>query len=126
VIASLKGADYAILVTEPTPSALHDLKRVIEVVGHFKVPIGIVLNRSDMHEVTRTRLLKLVKEYGFELLVEIPYDPLLPSALAEGRLAIQAYPDAPSSMAIRMLSDKIDNRISSMEPVLNENFAILR
>ncbi len=124
VIASLKGADYAILVTEPTPSALHDLKRVIEVVGHFKVPIGIVLNRSDMHEVTRKRLLKLIKEKGFELLVEIPYDPLLPSALAEGRLAIQAYPDAPSSKAISILSDNIDNRISSMEPVVNESFAM--
>ena len=119
VIASLKGADYAILVTEPTPSALHDLQRVIKVVGHFKLPIGIVLNRSDMHEVTRKRLLKLIKEKGFELLVEIPYDPLLPSALAEGRLAIQAYPDAPSSKAIRKLSDSIKDRISSMETGVN-------
>jgi MinD superfamily P-loop ATPase len=125
VIASLKGADYAILVTEPTPSALHDLKRVIEVVGHFKLPIGIILNRSDMHDATRKRLLKLIKEKDFELLVEIPYDPLLPSALAEGRLAIQAYPDAPSSKAIRILSEKINDRISSMAPAINESFAML-
>lgn len=126
VIASLKAADYAILVTEPTPSALHDLKRVIEVVGHFKLPIGIVLNRCDMHDVTRRLLLELIKEQGFELLAEIPYDPLLPSALAEGRLAIQAYPEAPSSKAIRKLSESIDERINLMEPAVNANFAMLK
>ena len=125
VIASMKGADYVVLVTEPTPSALHDLKRIVEVVEHFRLPVGIVLNRSDMHEESRKQLLEMICEKGFELLAEIPYDPLLPTALAEGRLAIHAYPDAPASKAIRKLSDTLSGRISSIEPAVNESFVVL-
>lgn len=112
VIASLKGADYVVVVTEPTPSALHDLLRIIEVISYFKTPIGIVLNRADMHNETREEILKLIKEKDFSLLAEIPYDPLLPSALAEGRMAIKAYPNAPSSFAIRKLSETLRTKLA--------------
>lgn len=121
VIASLKSANYVILVTEPTPSALHDLKRIVEVVNQFNRPVGIVLNRSDLHDITRKDVLTFVKERGYELLGEIPYDPLLPSALAKGRLAIRAYPDAPSSKAIRELHNIIDDRVNSLVSRLNLN-----
>lgn len=119
VIAALKGADYAVLVTEPTPTALHDLQRIIEVVDHFRLPIGIVLNRADMHEITRRRLLAMIEERGYELLAEIPYDPLLPRALAEGRLAIEAYPEASSSQAITRLSGILDMRLGSVGPAVS-------
>jgi len=49
VIASLQGADFAVLVTEPTPSGLSDLKRVLEVVNHFKIPWGLVINKWDIN-----------------------------------------------------------------------------
>ncbi|MFW5749594.1 MAG: ATP-binding protein, partial [Halanaerobium sp.] len=50
VIASLTGSDLAILVTEPTMSGFSDLKRVIEVVKHFKIPAGLVINKYDLNE----------------------------------------------------------------------------
>ena len=50
VIASLRGSDFAILVTEPTPSGLSDLKRVLEIVDYFKIPYGIVVNKWDVNE----------------------------------------------------------------------------
>jgi len=108
VIASLKGVDYAILVTEPTPSALSDLKRVVEVSRFFKVEAGVVLNRADMHEGSRNAVLSYLKENDLDLLVEIPYDPLLPKALAQGGLAVTMYPEAPASVAIRELSKTMD------------------
>ncbi len=108
VIATLKGADYVILVTEPTPSALNDLQRVVEMINDFHLPIGIVLNRSDMYEAGRNRIRQYISRQGFELLAEIPYDPQLPCALAEGTIAVTARPDAPSSVVIRQLSRKVD------------------
>ncbi len=104
VIASMKAADYVLLVTEPTPSALHDLQRIIEVAGHFKMPLGIVINRADIHPETNVLIKQFASENGFDLLAEIPYDLCLPRALAEGKLAITTYPDAPSSLVIKELA----------------------
>jgi len=112
VIASLKGADYAILVTEPTPSALSDLKRVVEVCRVFKVEAGVVLNRADVHEVSKKVVLSYLRENDLDLLVEIPYDPLLPEALAQGELAVTMFPETPSSVAIKELSKIIDARLA--------------
>ena len=112
VIASLKGADYALLVTEPTPSALSDLKRVVEVCRFFKVAAGVVLNRADMHEASRKALLAFLSENEMDLLAEIPYDPQLPEALAQGGLAVTMFPDAPSSVVIRELSKTLDTIVA--------------
>jgi MinD superfamily P-loop ATPase len=113
VIASLKGADYVLLVTEPTPTALHDLQRVIKVVEYFKTPIGIVINKADMHKQTQEVILQFVKENDFDLLAEIPYDRALPLALSEGKLVVTAYPDTPASLAIQSLAEKINVSILS-------------
>jgi MinD superfamily P-loop ATPase len=48
VIESIDGSDYCILVTEPTPFGLHDLKLAIEVVRHLRIPFGVVINRDDV------------------------------------------------------------------------------
>jgi MinD superfamily P-loop ATPase len=104
VIAALKGADYAVLVTEPTPAALSDLQRVAEVLRGFRIPAGAVLNRADMHGPSRDRLLAWLDKENLPLLTEIPYDPLLPQALAQGGLGVVMHPDAPSSIAIKKLA----------------------
>jgi len=49
VIASLNGVDYAVLVTEPTPSGFADLQRVLEIVCHFNIPYGLVINKWDIN-----------------------------------------------------------------------------
>lgn len=103
VIAALKGADYAILVSEPTPSALSDLQRISEVVRGFKIPAGAVLNRSDMDPPSARTSREWLARNEIPLLGEIPYDPHLPRALAHGALAVKMYPDAPSSLAIKEL-----------------------
>ncbi|MCI5120833.1 MAG: hypothetical protein D3908_06520 [Candidatus Electrothrix sp. AUS4] len=103
VIAALKGADYAILVSEPTPSALSDLQRIAEVVRGFKIPAGAVLNRSDMDPQSAQKTRDWLARNELPLLGEIPYDPSLPQALARGDLGVKMYPDAPSSTAIKKL-----------------------
>ncbi|MCI5211761.1 MAG: hypothetical protein D3910_23945, partial [Candidatus Electrothrix sp. ATG2] len=103
VIAALKGADYVLLVSEPTPSALSDLQRITEVVRGFKIPAGAVLNRSDMDEKSAQTTQDWLARNELPLLGKIPYDPCLPQALARGDLAVKMYPDAPSSLALKKL-----------------------
>ncbi len=108
VIAALKGSDYAILVTEPTPSALSDLQRITEVVRGFGIPAGAVLNRSDMDQKSASTTLDWLARNDVPLLGTIPYDPYLPKALARGALAVNMYPDAPSSLALRNLHKMVE------------------
>jgi len=71
VIASITGCDYAVLVTEPTPSGLSDLERVLEIVNHFKTPYGIILNKWDINPEMSNK----IEEWGGErFLGKISYD----------------------------------------------------
>lgn len=71
VIASIRGTDYALLVTEPTPSGFSDLKRVIEIVRQFNVPYGIVINKWDINSKVSEEIATWA---GETLLGKISYD----------------------------------------------------
>jgi MinD superfamily P-loop ATPase len=71
VIASVRGCDYTVLVTEPTPSGFSDLKRVLEVVNHFKIPYGIAINKWDIYPKLSKKIEKWSKD---KFLGKISYD----------------------------------------------------
>lgn len=71
VIASVRGTDFAVLITEPTPSGFSDLKRILEVVEHFNISYGIVINKWDISKKTS----KEIEEWaGEKFLGKISYD----------------------------------------------------
>jgi MinD superfamily P-loop ATPase len=74
VIASLSGTDYIIAVTEPTPSTLHDMKRVAYLADHFKIPLGIVINKFDLEKNFCKKIEKYAKRKSFPVLGKIPYN----------------------------------------------------
>jgi MinD superfamily P-loop ATPase len=114
VISSIKGGDYIIAVTEPTPSALHDLKKLLEVVGYFKTPVGIVINKSDIPYGTKEAIVQFAGESDMPILSEIPYDMSIPRAMALARPVVAAYPDSSSSLALRELAYKLKDNIQKM------------
>ena len=71
VIASLQGADFVLLITEPTPSGFSDLKKVLEVVNHFNIPYNIVINKWDINSSLSKRIEKWA---GPKFLGKISYD----------------------------------------------------
>ena len=73
VIASLVGTDYIVGVTEPTPSALHDLKRVLYLANHFKIKHGIVINKFDLEKSFCKKIEKFAKENKIPIIGKIPY-----------------------------------------------------
>lgn len=71
VIAALEGANFALLITEPTPSGLSDVNRVLEVVRYLKVPWALVLNKWDINKPGSEAIMKWA---GDKLLGKISYD----------------------------------------------------
>ena len=111
VIAAVKGADYVAVVTEPTPAALHDLQRVVEVIRHFQVSMGIIINRADIHPASNKAIHHYAEENGFSVLAEIPYDKSISQALANGRPVVEAFPDAPSARVIYGLTETLYEKV---------------
>jgi len=73
VIASLVGTDYIVAVTEPTPLALHDLKRVLYLANHFGINHGIVINKFDLEKSFCSKIEKFAKESKIHIIGKIPY-----------------------------------------------------
>jgi MinD superfamily P-loop ATPase len=115
VISSMKGCDYLIAVTEPTPSALHDLKKLLEMAGYFKTPVGVVINKSDMPYGAKEAIVQFAGERGMPILSEIPYDMSIPRAMVQARPVVAAYPDSASSLALRELANKLRDEIRKMK-----------
>jgi MinD superfamily P-loop ATPase len=90
VIAAVKGSDFCILVTEPTPFGLNDLELAVEVVQQLKIPVGVVINRSDIGDLA-------VKEFcerrDIPILMEIPEDRQIAEAYSRGVMIIDVIPE---------------------------------
>ncbi|NMC68912.1 MAG: 4Fe-4S binding protein [Myxococcales bacterium] len=96
VHASVAGADLLVAVTEPTPSALHDLGRLLELAGHFRLPAAVVLNKADLDPAGTELVAAAAAARGAELLGRVPFDPDVPRRLAAGQglLAVPGVRDA--------------------------------
>jgi MinD superfamily P-loop ATPase len=73
VISSLTGADLAIVVTEPTGSGLHDLKRVFTLLKKFSIPALVVINRCDISEEISAAIEKEARSRDFPIALKIPF-----------------------------------------------------
>ena len=83
VIASVTGTDYAVIVTEPTPSGFSDLKKAIEIVNHFKINKGIIINKYDVNPSFVSEIEKYAKENSIKIISKIPYDKNFVKAMVE-------------------------------------------
>ncbi len=70
VIETVKGSDYCVLVTEPTPFGLHDLKITVEVLENMGIPFGVVVNRAGIGD---KKVYEYCREKDIPVLLEIPY-----------------------------------------------------
>jgi len=106
VISSLSGVDLALLVTEPSLSGLHDLKRIIGVCRHFQVPILVCLNRFDLNREVAARIQQFCQEEDIELVAKIPFDSTVAYALGLGIPVVECSRGRAAG-EIRFLWDRI-------------------
>jgi len=90
VIASMTGADFVLLVTEPTPFGLYDLKLAVGAVKILGIPCGLVINRSDMGD-DKARV--YAEEENIPILMEIPFDRRIAETYSRGKMIVEAMPE---------------------------------
>lgn len=90
VIQTVKGSDYTILVTEPTPFGLFDLKLAVSALEELRIPHGVILNRADVG-TRETR--DYLTSKGIPLLMEIPFDRRIAEGYARGQSLIAVLPE---------------------------------
>src|SRR4030066_54258 len=90
VIATLRGADFVMLVTEPTPFGLHDLDLAVDMVRELCIPFGVVVNRVGIGD---DRVHVFCKNKGIPMLLEIPDDRRIAEAYSRGELVVEALPE---------------------------------
>ncbi len=90
VVATVRDADYILLVTEPTPFGLNDLRLAIEMIRQLGVRHGVVINRSDSGD---RRVRDFCEAKKTPLLLEIPDDRRVAEAYSRGQMAVQVVPE---------------------------------
>jgi len=106
VIASLTGATYALVVTEPTVSGIHDLDRILKVTRHFGVRSGIVVNKYDLNIEMTEKIKLLSQDYNAEFIGIIPYDKKITEAQMKA-LSVVEYTKAPITESIKQIWQKV-------------------
>lgn len=90
VIASMEGADFVLLVTEPTPFGLYDLELAVGAVKILGIPCGLVINRSDIGD---NRVREYASREGLPILMEIPFDRQVAEAYSRGDALVDVMPE---------------------------------
>jgi len=89
VIASLTGANLALVVTEPTLSGLHDLERVSDLAGHFRVETLVCINKWDINESLTSRIEATARRRGLKLAGRVRYERAFTEAQIKGQSIVE-------------------------------------
>jgi MinD superfamily P-loop ATPase len=92
VIASITGVDAALVVTEPTMSGIHDLKRVLKLLDHFNVAPLVCINMYDINAGNTNKILSFCKEEGTDVAGIIPFSPEFTQAMVNGKTIVEYSP----------------------------------
>jgi len=107
VVESIRGADFVLLVTEPTPFGLHDLKQVAGVVKELGLPAGVIVNRDGIGD-------NAVQDYcddnDIPILMRIPMDRQVAEGIAQGHTLVEIRPEF--GLALRDMLEQIAQRVA--------------
>ena len=89
VVSSISGANFVVLVTEPSVSGLHDLKRVYQLVKKFKIKAGCIINKSDINKEVSKEIEKFLEKEDIVHISSLPYDETFTEAMTEGKTIVE-------------------------------------
>lgn len=110
VVEICQSADFVLLVTEPTPFGLHDLKLAVQLTQVLSKPTGVIINRDG---IGNDSIEKYCNENNIPILLRIPYNRKISEATALGVNLIEIIPEI-KSQYLEMI-DKITNLVASKE-----------
>jgi MinD superfamily P-loop ATPase len=90
VVETVRGSDYLLLVTEPTPFGLHDLRLAVQVANELRLPVGVVVNRENG---PYPPLEEFCTEHNLPVLLRIPFERTIAEGVAQGKTLVQIHPE---------------------------------
>ena len=102
VIASITGVDMIVVVSEPTLSGIHDLKRVISLSEYFEIKISIIINKFDINEDNSRIIERLCNQQGILLLGKIPFDTVFTESMIAGVPLVEYIQNDVSNIVINI------------------------
>jgi MinD superfamily P-loop ATPase len=93
VITSLKGSDYVLLLTEPTPAAFWDLQRAIELVNDFDIPHGVIINKCNINKTFTKKIEEFFTRNNIPIIGEIPYNKKFVDAMVNLKPVVVFEPE---------------------------------
>lgn len=99
-IASLSGVDAAVVVVEPTLSGIHDLKRALLLLDHFKIMPLVCINKHDINPQNTDEIREFCSENNIDLIGVIPFDGVVTEAMVAGSTVVEFAPDSPAGREI--------------------------
>jgi len=110
VIASISGVDLVMVVTEPTLSAIHDLKRIISVANHFQIPAIVCINKYDINLENTEKIENFCKNNNLDVVGKLPYDNIVTEAMVHEQNILE-YSKGDFSNSIAKMWEKINERL---------------
>jgi MinD superfamily P-loop ATPase len=90
VISAISGVDLAVIVTEPTPSGLHDLERIVSLCDYFNIPVAVVINKSDLNAAIAQKIESSCFRRNCSVVAKLSHDKQFVHAMVQGQ-AITEY-----------------------------------
>ena len=112
VIASITGASLILVVTEPSVSGIHDMKRITELTNHFKIKTLVCINKYDLNNENTELIEKYCNENNIDVIAKIPYDTDFVKAQINGKTILQ-YSDGQASKEIKNMWEKLNKLIET-------------
>lgn len=110
VISAITGADIVLIVTEPTLSAIHDLKRIIGVANHFDIPAVVCINKYSINPEKTEEIKNFCEQKGIPVVGEIPYDNVVTDAMIQEKTVVELGENSVSN-SIKKIWDEIIKEI---------------
>jgi MinD superfamily P-loop ATPase len=107
VIAALSEIDAGLTVVEPTLSGIHDLKRALELLDHFKVRPLVCLNKYDLNAENTEDIVRFCAEKGIEVVGLISFSPIVTEAMVNGKPVVEYAPESDVTKEIEDAWEKI-------------------
>jgi MinD superfamily P-loop ATPase len=112
VIASLTGADLALIVTEPTLSGVHDLDRILGVAEHFGILSLVCINKYDLNPDAVENIEEICRDRGVEIIGRLPFDTTAVDAMVASRAVVE-MDGGPMGDAVKSLWRDVEMRLQA-------------
>lgn len=89
VIASITGVDLVVIVTEPTVSAISDLKRVLALTQHFNIRSTVLINKCDLNLENTEQIGDFCRQEGVAVVGRLPFDKVFTESMVQGKTVIE-------------------------------------